>query len=602
MSDPIDALIGDHLDGALDASGRRALEDWLAADPAHRRRFVRLVMLHRALSARAAAPAARRAPRRRPLLPYAAALAAALILVLSAWWLRTGSAAPAAAGPLYVPLAGEPRRLSPGDAVAAGSLRWDDGTLVELADGTRAVLGEAVGLHLEVGSLAAAVAPQPAARPARFTTAEAEVGVIGTTLTVDAAAGESAVAVSHGRVRVRRVTDGAEAEVGAGACLAVAPQGELRVRPVGTPSGRVYAIRPGDPLPPDAALGPGDVIEFAPGVHRGAWRLAASGTRLRPLLVRGAGMDASVLDAGASDVSGAGAAPRAALQLEGSWIAVSGLGITGARNRTNAAGIRLLARADGIAVRDCRIHGNDQGIVADAGSGSLLVDGCAIAGNGSAEAPGLTHNLNLGGRSAEVRGSLIDDAVAGVNVKLRAGTHRLIGCRIAGGGDGEIVVDADASCSLEIIGCVVAGRARPEGWNRTRFIAVNAPPGLAAVRIIGSTLVAGEPRQRIVDAGGGTIELSGCIVAGSDLLAPPGARLFGRSNCLTLAAPADGLAGVLRGDPAFRDPAAGDWRLRPDSRCRTARDPAVATPPLEPPGAHGPARPRSADAALGAHP
>src|SRR5258708_3838768 len=98
MSDG-DQLISAHLDGELDEDGQRRLDAWLAADREHQRRFLRLVMDHRALAERTAVErfrtrgrkgeTARRPAARRPAWPRRGALAAGLALALAgawAWW------------------------------------------------------------------------------------------------------------------------------------------------------------------------------------------------------------------------------------------------------------------------------------------------------------------------------------------------------------------------------------------------------------------------------------------------------------------------------------------------------------------------------------
>ncbi len=133
--------------------------------------------------------------------------------------------------------------LKPGDGVKAGAaletgrgglavLRFEDGTTVECGPETsvrelRIVGGK--GIHLLKGSLAAAVTRQFV--PMVLTTPHAEVRVLGTRLTL-AVAETTRVEVQEGRVRVRRLPDGASADVGAGQFAVAAKGTPLAAKPV----------------------------------------------------------------------------------------------------------------------------------------------------------------------------------------------------------------------------------------------------------------------------------------------------------------------------------------------------------------------------------
>lgn len=621
----IDALIGDHLEGVLGEEGRLRLEVWLAADPAHRRRFLRLVMDHAALTRLAKTMAAkpptlrtRRILARRPR-PWLAplALAASLLLAIGAWWLWSGSSRQAAivdATTVAIqPPAADRQPLLAGRRLAAGTrfttddaalLRWDDRSEIRLAPGTEVEIGSGLGLRLLRGRLDAVIATQPAEQPARFATNEALVTVVGTSLAIAAGAGESSTEVRKGSVRVRRTADGSEVMVNADECVAIAAGIDLRVRPLGSPAGTVHQVAAGARWPDLAKLQPGDVIELAAGTHAGAWRLTASGTALRPIVVRGAGMEATALDASGASTSGERNGPRAVLQVDGRHVVVSDLSLRGARNTAaNAAGLRLLGGADAITLRGCRIDGCDIGVFADSGPGDLLVEDCVIVGNGTASPVRTTHNLKLANRSSTVRGCRIGDARFGVNVELHDGHHRLIGNRIFGGGEGEIGLELGGAIAsrLELVGNLVIGRTRAADSNHDRFIHAKRPPGaVGSVQLtVHACTLAGTPLNWMIDAPGCDVALSSSIVVGSTRLATPGTRLGGQSNCLPAGVDDAGLLGTVHGDPGFVDPAAGDYRLLPSSPCRGA---ALPRPPaIEPPGISTPARQRASDANIGAY-
>jgi hypothetical protein len=316
-------------------------------------------------------------------------------------------------------------------------------------------------------------------------------------------------------------------------------------------------------------------------------------------------MEATCIDASGASTSGEHNGPRAALQVDGRHVTISGLALRGARNTTaNAAGLRLLSGADIIALRACRIDDCDIGVSADPGPGDLQVEDCVIVGNGIASPVRPTHNLKLANRSSTVRGCRIGDARFGVNVELHDGHHRLIGNRIFGGGEGEIGLELTGAggSRFDVIDNLVAGRSRAVGSNHSRFIYVNRPQGATgAVQLTlhACTLVAGEPFNWMIDAPGCEVALSSSIVVGSTRLATPGTRLDGQGNCLPVGVDDAGLAGTVRGDPGFADPAAGDYRLLPSSPCRGAAPPRPLA--IEPPGIGTPARPRSTGGNIGAY-
>jgi ferric-dicitrate binding protein FerR (iron transport regulator) len=114
---------------------------------------------------------------------------------------------------------------------AWSTLCFNDGSVVDVLDATRVVITvSAAGkrLALERGELRGDVRKQPPGRPLVIATPRAETTVIGTRLTVAGGASER-VAVDEGRVRVRRVSDQAVVQVGAGETLEVPTAGALTV-------------------------------------------------------------------------------------------------------------------------------------------------------------------------------------------------------------------------------------------------------------------------------------------------------------------------------------------------------------------------------------
>jgi ferric-dicitrate binding protein FerR (iron transport regulator) len=629
-------LIDAHLEDELDDDGHRQLEAWLLADPAHRRRFLRAVLDHRALLRLHAARVPRSGPVRRPRLRKSArrapwlALAALLLLAVGAGlWLRPGAPA-TTTGPTVVEVRagtltrdGASRPVAPDDALRAGdrlavgdggglAMRFPDGSRVQLtADSGAQVEDGRTGLRLARGALTAEVQPQRPGFPARFTAPGTTVTVIGTALEVATAEGETRVAVGHGRVAVQRDADGAAVEVGAGEECLVAATGPLRARPLGSPSGRVLAVGAGQPYADLAAVpdpAAGDVIEIHPGTYRGARRWPAAGTPLRPVVIRGVGHP--LIDGGGRVLSGQGPMPRALLQIDGGCYVIEGLDLANGRNGELAAGIRSIG-ARSLTVRGCRISACDQGI--DAIADELLIDGCELRGNGLPGSRTVTNALRLSGGTATIRGCVIDDTRNGVSLRASVARLRVEASRIGGGEEGEIVLlgppAGDAAHAAALLGNLLVSRAGRTG-NRTRFISIEG--GTARVELVGDTCVAADPRVVFLAATGGTHEVraDSCIFAGSDAVAGPGIALSGSRDWFapTAAIP----AGITQripatgADPGFSAPETGDFRPRqrlPDSRPPDQPTPDQGDARLrwEPPAAAGgPCAPRAPGSWIGA--
>ncbi len=501
----------------------------------------------------------------------------------------------------------------------SAAVTWDDGTTVRLASDTVVIAGQ--GLHLRVvhGRIDATVAPQAPASPAIFATTEAEVIVVGTKLSVAAGAGESAAEVLSGTVRVKRTSDGAELMVHAGSCVAILPGGPLLARSIGAPAGRVHVIAPGEALPDPTSVAPGDVLAVAAGDHHAAWRWSGSGTALRPIIIRGSGPVETHLDARGLVVDGDHNRPRAVLQIEGSHVVVENLELHGARNGSNGAGIRITGQASDVVIRNCHVHDCDQGVMSDATTGTLTLDGCEIDHNGASEQHGLTPNVHLAGARNRIQGCHIHDAVAGCNLKLQGAEQVLIANRIAAGSEGEIEVNStgDQDTSLALSGNVIIGQARADDREHTHFIyflRAGDARSRGELILLGNTLVAADPRIRFIEAAGCQVHIEHTIFFGSDHITGPGVTPDGRRNWLPpQATPVPGLVeqvavGSLA--PGFRAATAGDFILNSASPCRAAAVPGEwqgrsgslpLIPELAPPDAQHPAQPRQGNA-VGAYP
>jgi hypothetical protein len=100
---------------------------------------------------------------------------------------------------------------------ATVEVRLADGSQFTMHGSAEAAFSDhgAKQVTLKRGKLTASVAPQRAGHPLRVRTPTAHLEVLGTVFSLEAAPQRMSLSVSHGRVRLRRLVDGREVEVGA---------------------------------------------------------------------------------------------------------------------------------------------------------------------------------------------------------------------------------------------------------------------------------------------------------------------------------------------------------------------------------------------------
>jgi len=195
--------------------------------PAGREQFVQRLM--RRVQPAAETVRTTRAFWRRATVALAAAACVALML---GWWamqpVRIVEVVAVSGVVRWQPESGAMRLVKLGEKLSAGRvetsdedallrLRFADGTQIEFSGATEARVSEGREKRVAIrsGLLTATVAPQPTGHPLRVLTPTAELEVLGTVFTLEAAEDESRLSVEHGRVRLRRLTDDQRAEVAA---------------------------------------------------------------------------------------------------------------------------------------------------------------------------------------------------------------------------------------------------------------------------------------------------------------------------------------------------------------------------------------------------
>ena len=307
------------------------------------------------------------------------------------------------------------------------------------------------------------------------------------------------------------------------------------------------------------------------------------------------------------DYDGVGATPRAIVEFlpRASGSILKGFELSGARNASgNAAGVRILG-ANQVAIRQCDIHHNDMGVMSspfsqEHAAADQLIEDCEIHHNAppagseaAAGREGMAHNLYLAGESATVIGCNIHDALDGHNIKSRARFTLIEANYIHHARNREIdLVDSamtvQAGANATVIGNVIVktpqadedpqrrgnraviqfgqdGQASRYGTLYLLFNTIVTPyvspvvelssPNVGLMMI--NNLIADEGApvrgQTLVaaDRNGATLR----YVRGSHNWVSPGFAASADALMLT-----DNLA--TQGVPPFRDPAAGDYRLR----------------------------------------
>lgn len=189
--------------------------------------------------------------------------------------------------------------------------------------------------------------------------------------------------------------------------------------PLQAQEGRTLLVGPGKEFEriadAAAAVRPGDTVLIDPGVYNEAVRWRAGDLNGPPITVRGAGVDATVVDGKGLRITGGGQVPRALFQIEGDNYVIEDITFRNGSNDHNGAGIRVL-NSRLTTVRRSRIIHNDMGVMSS-DNGELIMEHCEVAYNGTPRFNGYSHNFYLQGEKVTVRHSYIHDSTAGENFK-----------------------------------------------------------------------------------------------------------------------------------------------------------------------------------------
>lgn len=267
--DDLDRVLNELVDGMLTEADEQRLAEWLRTDASARRQYRHFLALHADLHWDYAAAVVsepethwqseqgQRSQRWNARITWTVAgllLVALTGVSLLAWHWRAHLRLERPAIGNIVPLAGEVtvadgkkiQAISQEAQLRLGSsihvmglaglavLRLDDGTEISLAGETRIECHRQEGqttVILREGHLSANVTRQVAGRPLLIHTPGAEMQVLGTRLAVSADNEVSELGVRHGRVLLKRMTDGESVDVVTGQCAVVSQRAVLEAKP-----------------------------------------------------------------------------------------------------------------------------------------------------------------------------------------------------------------------------------------------------------------------------------------------------------------------------------------------------------------------------------
>ncbi len=152
----------------------------------------------------------------------------------------------------------------------------------------------------------------------------------------------------------------------------------------------------------------------------------------------------------------------------------------------NGAGIRY--EQGNLLIQNTRIHDNQDGILANAGPGSITIANSEIDHNGAGD--GYTHNLYVNEvASLVIRNSYIHDANVGHEVKSRAYSTTITGTRIQDQqGDASYAIDLPNGGAAVIIGNTI--EKGPNVQNRTLIhLGGDGAYANTALTVTGNTLI-----------------------------------------------------------------------------------------------------------------
>jgi hypothetical protein len=328
----------------------------------------------------------------------------------------------------------------------------------------------------------------------------------------------------------------------------IAPGALAATRTVGP--GKTYAA----PCAAIAAAQDGDVIEIDAGTYvKDVCAIARSN-----LTLRGVGGRAHL------DAAGAAYGGKGTWVIQGANTTVENIEFSGAAvPDMNGAGIRQ--EGDGLVVRNCYFHDNEDGILSG-GHGEILVEGSEFANNGAGD--GYSHNMYIGHeKKFTLRGSYSHHAKIGHIVKSRADQNFILYNRLMDEADGtsSYTIDLPNGGTSFVIGNLIQQGPMTQNSVILAYAEEGAINTSADLYVVSNTFVN--------DRGRGTF----LEIAAAAMPAVVRDNIFLGGGTVSSQATAVMAGNFSMGDPLLVDRANYDYHLKPGSPCVNAGvDPGAA--------------------------
>ena len=224
----------------------------------------------------------------------------------------------------------------------------------------------------------------------------------------------------------------------------------------------------------------GDTVEIVAGDYTGDVAIWTANN----ITIRGVGGRPHIQAAG-HDVEGKGT-----WVIKGNDVVIDNIELSGARvSDKNGAAIRVEGR--NLAIRNCFIHHNENGILAGDRAGSTIsIESSEFAHNGHGD--GRSHGIYVGDvQELAVSGSYLHHAHVGHNVKSRAVATMLYYNRIADerDGDSSYLVDAPNGGRLVMVGNILQQGVETENYTLVNFGAEGITHDVNEIYLVNNTLV-----------------------------------------------------------------------------------------------------------------
>lgn len=351
---------------------------------------------------------------------------------------------------------------------------------------------------------------------------------------------------------------------------------------------------------------PGDEVVIAPGTYAFRVYLTKQATAAAPIIIRAADpANPPVWDFGSTLVENAPGSYTAGDRGRGGWqfsgasnYRLSGIVFRHCRTASNnSAGIRYYNTTTNLYLKNCVFSLNDNGLTGGTQDSSATVEFCEFNANGNTNASlsAPTHNIYVYGGYLAMRYCYVHDSVQGENfhIRCRSATLEYNWFARARNYEGDLMTDDDFSGAgpfnqtLTLRGNVFVQNSLP--GNHSQVIAIYNDAGLAnltlSVRALYNTFVGVNTNSAFVHVSNAdgtrmTAEISDNIISGTKtpvLVENSGAAtVTGVNNWLQTNASIGTLTGSVRSAAAgFRNAAAADYTLVPNSACIAAADASV---------------------------